>query len=296
VHRAVALAMSQVTVIRTIPELQQASRAHRLGGRRVALVPTMGALHAGHGRLLQNARAHGDWVVCSIFVNQMQFGAGEDFNKYPRTFDADLDVCRQAGCQAVFAPSAEDMYPRGFATTITPGPLGAILEGAYRPGHFDGVMTVVCKLLQAALPDAALFGEKDYQQLCVLRQLVQDLNMPIEVVPMAIVREADGLAMSSRNRYLSIADRQRALIVVAAVRAGQRAFAAGERDPRRIEAAARAVLASDAAAEPDYIEVRDAATLGEVSTLSQAARLLMTVRVGGVRLLDNGALDGTVIP
>jgi pantoate--beta-alanine ligase len=288
--------MSQPIVIRTIAELQHASRAHRLAGRRVALVPTMGALHAGHGRLLQGAHAHADWVVCSIFVNPMQFGPGEDFNKYPRTLDSDLEVCRQAGCQAVFAPSGAEMYPSGFATTITPGPIGAMLEGAHRPGHFDGVMTVVCKLLQAALPEAALFGEKDYQQLCVLRQLVHDLNMPISVVPMAIVREPDGLAMSSRNRYLSEADRQRAVVVVRAVRAGQRAYADGERDARRIEAAARAVLATEALAQPDYVEVRDAATLAEVSTLIQPARLLMTVRVGGVRLLDNGALDGTVIP
>jgi pantoate--beta-alanine ligase len=259
-----------------------------LGGP-VGLVPTMGALHAGHRSLIRRAvgdgAAAGGQAVVSIFVNPLQFGAGEDLDRYPRTLDADLAMCREEGVAAVFAPDRATMYPGGApATGIDPGPLGAILEGRSRPGHFAGVLTVVAKLFHLVRPDAAYFGEKDYQQLTLIRAMVRDLDFGIDVVGGPTVREPDGLALSSRNAYLSTVDRRRALALSRALFAGGRA---GGHGPRAVLDRAAAALAAgpDAPVETDYLELC-APDLGPVPRRG-AARLLVAARVGTTRLIDN---------
>lgn len=250
---------------------------------RTAVVMTMGALHAGHAALFAAARAAADTVFATIFVNPLQFGPSEDLDRYPRTLNADLDRAEAAGVDAVFAPSAAEMYPAGRpVVTIDPGPLGAELEGAVRPGHFAGVLTVVAKLLQLVQPDAAYFGEKDYQQLVLIRQMVADLDFRSSIVGVPTIRESDGLALSSRNRYLNAEDRTRALTLSAALAAG-----AHQRDVGAVLVAARDVLAA-AGVVPDYLEVRNP-DLGPAPAVGPA-RLLAAVRVGTTRLIDNVAL------
>jgi pantoate--beta-alanine ligase len=275
------------TIVRTAAALQQNTRSQHQQGKRVALVPTMGALHHGHGELLRVAKQHADHVVCSIFVNPAQFGPNEDLSRYPRTWDSDVELCARMGCDTVYAPTPEEVYRSGHATKILAGPIGAELEGAHRPGHFDGVLLVVMKLFQSALPDVALFGEKDFQQLSVIQQMVRDLDVPVTIVPVPIVRETDGLAMSSRNRYLNEDERARALRLSRALQAAHALFAKGTSDSEALVQAALRVLHEDPHAVIDYVEVRDAATLTPVSTIHAPARMLMTVRIGPVRLLDN---------
>jgi pantoate--beta-alanine ligase len=268
-------------------EVAEVTRALRHTGRRVMLVPTMGALHDGHLQLVRTAkRVQGAVVVVSIFVNPLQFGAGEDLDKYPRTLEDDLAALREAGVEIAFTPTADDMYPDGMRTSVQPGPLGAELEGASRPTHFAGVLTVVLKLLQIVHPDRAFFGEKDYQQLVLIRQMVADLNVDVQIAGVPTVREPDGLAMSSRNRYLSAADREQAGALSAALLAGMYAASGGAE--ATIDAA-RAVLDEVPAVEVDYLELRGIG-LGDAPR-SGPARLLLAAKLGNTRLLDNIAVD-----
>ncbi|MBS9533183.1 pantoate--beta-alanine ligase [Mycobacterium sp. M1] len=267
-------------------EVARVSRALRGIGRRVVLVPTMGALHDGHLALVRAARqVPGAVVVVSIFVNPLQFGAGEDLDAYPRTLDDDLALLRDAGVEVVFTPTAAAMYPDGPRTAVHAGPLGDELEGAARPGHFDGVLTVVCKLLSIVRPDRALFGEKDYQQLVLIRQMVDDLNLDVQVVGVPTVRETDGLAMSSRNRYLDPAQREAATALSAALAAGEHAAPAGA---QAVLDAATATLAATPAVDVDYLQVRGTG-LGP-APVNGRGRLLIAARVGTTRLLDNAAI------
>lgn len=263
------------------------TRALRASGRRVTLVPTMGALHEGHLTLIRAAkRVPGAIVVVSIFVNPLQFGAGEDLDAYPRTLDEDLAALRGEGVEIAFTPTGSDMYPNGPRTSVQPGPAGGELEGASRPGHFAGVLTVVLKLLQIVRPDRAFFGEKDYQQLALIRQMATDLNLDTQIVGVPIVRESDGLAMSSRNRYLDADEREQAGALSAALLAGKYAAAGGA---AAAVDAARAVLDEVPAIEVDYLEVRDP-LLGPAPSEGQA-RLLVAARLGRTRLLDNISVD-----
>jgi pantoate--beta-alanine ligase len=263
------------------------SRALRHTGRRVMLVPTMGALHDGHMALVRAAKlVPGSVVVVSIFVNPLQFGAGEDLDAYPRTLDADLAMLREEGVEIVFAPTPAMMYPHGLRTNVQPGAVAAELEGAARPTHFAGVLTVVCKLLQIVRPDRIFFGEKDYQQLVLIRQMVADLNIDVEVVGVPTVREADGLAMSSRNRYLDAEQRELAGTLSAALTAAAHAAAGGD---EAALSAARAVLDAVPAIAVDYLQLRDP-DLGP-APVDGPARLLIAARLGTTRLLDNIALE-----
>lgn len=269
------------TIARTRAELDAAR-----GDSTVSFVPTMGALHDGHLQLLKHARPLGETLVASIFVNPTQFAPGEDFEAYPRTFGTDLERCAEAGVDVVFAPTVQTMYPTGLGDTVTvdPGPLGAVLEGAVRPTHFRGVLTVVAKLFGLVRPDVAVFGEKDYQQLTLIRHMARELALGVEIAGCPTVRESDGLAMSSRNRYLSAEERQRAAYLSAALRAG---VAAGPEGPDAVLAEARAVLDS-AGITPDYLVLTDP-DLGEAKP-GAVARLLVAAKVGTPRLLDNTAL------
>ncbi|MEN3362662.1 MAG: pantoate--beta-alanine ligase, partial [Mycobacteriales bacterium] len=251
-------------------------------GRTVVLVPTMGALHEGHRALLREAHRHGDAVVVSIFVNPLQFGPAEDLARYPRTFAADLRVCAEEGASLVFAPTPDVMYGAGAQITVHPGPIGEELEGASRPGHFSGVLTVVAKLFGLFRPDVAVFGEKDYQQLTLIRRMVSDLDLGVRVVGAPTVREPDGLALSSRNRYLSTMERPVAARLSAALRAGAAAGAAG---PDAVLAAGAAVLDAEPGIRLDYLTLR-APDLAP-PPVSGPARLLVAARVGSTRLIDN---------
>jgi pantoate--beta-alanine ligase len=270
-------------------ELAEVLASRRADGPSVALVPTMGALHAGHAALLDEARRRvgpGGAVVVSVFVNPLQFGPGEDLDRYPRTFDADLEVCAGHGADVVFAPSVEEVYPSGDpAVTVDPGPLGTVLEGASRPGHFRGVLTVVAKLFGLVGPDVAVFGQKDYQQLVLVRQMVADLCLGVEVVGAETLREPDGLALSSRNAYLDAGQRRAALVLSRALRAGA---AAGADGPEAVLAAARGVLSAEAEAVPDYLELTSPAL--DPAPAEGEARLLVAARVGSTRLIDNVAV------
>ncbi|PVY28978.1 pantoate--beta-alanine ligase [Williamsia muralis] len=280
----------QLTVHRDPALLNKVSRALRSTGKRVVLVPTMGALHAGHLELVRAAKRKGDAVViASIFVNPLQFSAGEDLDAYPRTFDEDCDLLRAAGVELVFAPKVSDMYPTGPRTTVHPGPLGGELEGASRPTHFAGMLTVVLKLLNIAAPMEAYFGEKDYQQLVLIRQMVTDLNLDVQIVGVPTVREADGLAMSSRNRYLDPAQRELATTLSAALIAGAYAAAGGE---QAILDAARGVFDLHPDVSVDYLELRGP-NLEEPPARGDG-RLLVAARIGSTRLIDNvGVAIGT---
>ncbi|NEW53134.1 pantoate--beta-alanine ligase [Nocardia cyriacigeorgica] len=258
------------------------AKALRGVGRTVGLVPTMGALHEGHLELVRRAKRTNTVVIVSIFVNPLQFGAGEDLDKYPRTLDADVELLRAEGVDLVFAPSVADMYPEGPRTTVHPGPLGVELEGGTRPTHFAGMLTVVAKLLQITRPSEAFFGEKDYQQLTLIRQMVRDLNFDVSIVAVPTVREADGLALSSRNRYLDAGQREAATALSAALIAGARAGGLGADGVLR---AARAVLEAASGLEIDYLELRSSNL--DAAPASGNARLLIAAKVGATRLIDN---------
>lgn len=273
-------------VAETRESLAAALGRTRAKGGRVALVPTMGALHAGHSALIREAAQRvgpQDAVVVSIFVNPLQFGPNEDLARYPRTFDADLDVCSTEGVDMVFAPSVEEVYPGGEPqVTVDPGPLAGILEGRIRPTHFRGVLTVVAKLLGLVRPDVAVFGQKDYQQLVLIRRMVADLCIGVDVVGADTVREVDGLALSSRNRYLDAEQRVRALTLSRALAAGAEAASDG---PGHALAAARAVLRQAHGVDLDYLELTSP-ELGEPPERGEA-RMLIAARVGTTRLIDN---------
>lgn len=279
-----------VTVHEDPAELGRVTRSLRRTGRRVVLVPTMGALHAGHRELLRTARRTPNAVtVVSIFVNPLQFGAGEDLDRYPRQLETDIEACRTEGVELVLAPSADAMYPRGAGTTVNAGALGDELEGASRPGHFTGVLTVVAKLFGIVAPDRALFGEKDYQQLVLIHRMARDLFLDVAVVGVPTVRESDGLALSSRNAYLDAEQRRAAVVLSAALVAGSHA---GPRGRQAVLAAAGDVLAAELAVTVDYLTLRGT-DLGPAPESGQA-RLLVAASVGTTRLIDNvGVTIGT---
>ncbi|GAA4228088.1 pantoate--beta-alanine ligase [Streptosporangium album] len=270
-------------------ELAEARRALGIGGgsspakAALALVPTMGALHEGHRSLMRLAREKAEHVAVSVFVNPLQFGPNEDFSRYPRTFDADLEVCAAEGVSMVFAPAAEDMYLPDRQVGVSAGKMGTAVEGAFRPGHLDGVLTVVIKLFNLVQPDVAVFGQKDAQQLAMIRRMVTDLDLPISVVGAPTVREADGLALSSRNRYLSPEDREAAPALSRALSAG-----AAQRTPEEIRRAAHAVLAAEPAVAVDYLVLVDPSTFAEVGEDHRGeAVLAVAAKVGSTRLIDN---------
>ncbi|HEY8021757.1 MAG TPA: pantoate--beta-alanine ligase [Thermoanaerobaculia bacterium] len=256
-------------------------------GERVGLVPTMGALHAGHLSLVGVARERADRVVVSVFVNPAQFGPGEDFARYPRSPERDAGLLAGAGCDLLFLPAVETIYPPGHATAVVPGGPADGLEGASRPGHFTGVATVVCALFNLVRPDLAVFGEKDAQQVAVVRRMVEDLHLGVEIVPAPTIREADGLALSSRNAYLSPAERRAAPVLHRALEAARQAVAAGERRAGEVRAIVRRVVDSEPLARLDYAEVVDARTFQPVEALAGRVVLPLAVRIGGTRLIDN---------
>jgi pantoate--beta-alanine ligase len=263
------------------------ARSLRSQGKVVALVPTMGALHAGHLSLVERARDEGDALVVSIFVNPTQFGPGEDYERYPRNLDRDLELLAPFSPEAVFAPSPTEMYPPGFGTTVEPGTGAAPLEGASRPTHFRGVATVVLKLLNIIHPHAAYFGQKDFQQVMVLRRMVQDLNVDTRIKVCPIVREADGLAISSRNAYLSAEDRQAAPGLYRSLRRAQELFHSGETRPVAMLDAMRSVIASEPAAKLEYVSVVNPPSMEPAEKAIPASVALIAARVGPVRLIDN---------
>jgi pantoate--beta-alanine ligase len=273
----------QLNIHSGLDDTRRIARALRGAGRKIALVPTMGALHDGHRQLMRTARRLPNTVLAaSIFVNPLQFGPDEDFDRYPRPFEADLDVCRAEGVELVFTPERETMYPAGSQVTVHPGPLGDELEGAARPGHFAGVLTVVAKLFSIIRPDHALFGEKDYQQLALIRRMTRDLDLEVKIVGVPIVRESDGLARSSRNVYLDADERAAAVALSAALTAASRISAEGA---AAVLDTARGVLGKEPGLDVDYLEVR-ARDLGPAPA-SGEARLLVAARVGTTRLIDN---------
>ncbi len=272
-------------------EMQQAALALRAQGRRIGFVPTMGNLHEGHLSLVRLARKHADVVVVSIFVNPTQFGPREDFAAYPRTFAADCALCEAEGVDILFHPSVAEMYPPGASIAVAEKSLARTLCGAARPGHFDGVCTVVAALFNLVLPHAAVFGEKDAQQLRVIRRMVRDLHFPVEIVPGPTAREADGLARSSRNQYLTPEQRPQAACLRRALDECERLFAAGERDPRRLIAAMRALIETNPAARIDYAEIVDDETLAPLAgPITRPALAALAVWVGQPRLIDNAVL------
>ncbi len=277
-------------VVPTAAEVRAAVASARAQGRTVGFVPTMGALHEGHAALIRAARRRTGFVVVSIFVNPTQFGPQEDFARYPRTPDADRAVCGAAGADLVFAPSVGEMYPEGSATFVEVTGLQDVLEGASRPGHFRGVCTVVLKLFNIVQPDVAYFGQKDAQQARIVRQMVRDLNVPVEVQVEPTVREPDGLAMSSRNRYLSAGERAAAPRISAALREVRERAAAGEGDAARLEAALAAALAAIPGAKVDYARIVDADTLRPLARLDRPALATVAVFLGNTRLIDNVTL------
>ncbi|MGK4007313.1 pantoate--beta-alanine ligase [Sorangium sp. So ce1036] len=279
-------------------ELRRSCERARQAGRRVGLVPTMGALHAGHLALIAEARRRADFVAVSVFVNPTQFGAGEDLARYPRTLDRDLAACREAGASGVFAPEAAAMYPPGEETRVRVGATAAPLCGAHRPAHFEGVATVVTKLFALAGPCVAVFGRKDYQQLQVIRRLAADLFLPVEVVGATTVREPDGLAMSSRNAYLSPEQRSAARAIPLALTEACRAFARGERRAAALLGPARARLAA-VASSIDYVDLADPGSLAiwsDEAEIGGRALLAVAIRLGAARLIDNVVLGEDAPP
>jgi pantoate--beta-alanine ligase len=269
-------------------ELRRALDAARRKGRSIALVPTMGSLHEGHLSLVHRAANEADLVVVSIFVNPTQFGPGEDFDAYPRDLDRDLEQCERAGVDMVFAPGVDVMYPQGASTSVEETALSTVLCGASRPGHFRGVATVVAALLNMVAPDVAVFGQKDAQQCCVIERMVRDLAMPVRIVRAPIVREPDGLAMSSRNRYLSADQREQATCLYRALCAAEEAVAGGERRTEHLGNLMRTILEREPDVAIDYVALVDAVTLEPREDVGGDPVLVaLAVRVGSARLIDN---------
>jgi len=274
-------------IINSIIAMQALAIAPERGERRIVFVPTMGFLHEGHASLLREGRIRGEVLVLSIFVNPIQFGVNEDLDRYPRDLENDCRIANECGVDIVFIPTTNEMYPPSFQTGVTVRDLALPLCGASRAGHFDGVATVVTKLFNIVRPDVALFGCKDYQQLAVIRRMTSDLNLPIEIVGMPIVREADGLAMSSRNAYLSSDQRQSALCLIRAIKQARELFAAGERSVAILLHEARTVIEQEPAATIDYIEIRDGELLHELEVADSGTLLAVAVKIGQTRLIDN---------
>ena len=281
-------------LVNSVEDLRLKVAKVRERGQSVGLVPTMGALHSGHMRLIEQCRTLCDAVVVSIFVNPTQFGPHEDFERYPRPLEEDMLLCRAAGAELVFSPSVTAVYPKGASSTYVEVPgLSDILEGRSRPGHFRGVATVVLKLFEMVRPDLAIFGRKDYQQQLIIRRMVEDLHVPVKIITEPTVREPDGLALSSRNRYLSLAERNAALVLYQALEKGKGAVAAGERDPNRVRQILQQTIESDVSVRLDYAEVVDADTLEPLDDLEppRQAVALLAAWVGSTRLIDNSLLN-----
>jgi pantoate--beta-alanine ligase len=276
--------------VKTIRELRAALLPWRESGATVGLVPTMGALHKGHLSLIAAAKAAATRVVASIFVNPLQFGPHEDLGKYPRALDVDREMLQSAGCDLLYVPATTEVYPEGYATKIDPGPLGTILEGAFRPGHFNGVATVVVKLLMQAMPDYAFFGEKDYQQLLIIRRVVRDFNIPVHIIAAPLVRDGDQLALSSRNAYLTPEQRKQAALLPAILNETAARIGKGESIDVALKEGRDKLTASGF--KCDYLELRDAGTLAPAHDIALPARLLAAVRLGSVRLIDNMPVGG----
>ena len=274
-------------VFSTIAEMRNASRAARREGKRLGFVPTMGALHEGHLSLVRAARSASDVVAASIFVNPTQFGPNEDLAKYPRSFERDCELLEREGVEFVFAPSVEEMYPAGAVTWVIVEELSGKLDGRSRPGHFRGVTTVVSKLFHIVEPERAFFGQKDAAQVAIIRRMVRDLKLPVEIVVCPIVREPDGLAMSSRNAYLSADERKRALVLHRSLLRVQEMVGSGERDGARLIAAGKEELAREAGVRLDYFEIVDPDELDPVQRISGRALVAVAAYVGTTRLIDN---------
>lgn len=274
-------------IIERAAELSAYLEARRAAGDVVGLVPTMGALHDGHASLVERAAAECDTVAVSIFVNPRQFAPGEDLTTYPSDLEADLVVAEKAGASVVFAPAVVEVFPNASRTTVHVAEVGDVLEGASRPGHFDGVATVVTKLLAVAGPSRAYFGEKDFQQLVVVRRLVADLSLPAEIVACPTVRGFDGVALSSRNRYLATPEREAVAVLYRALRAGVASIIAGERETGEVVDLVVAIVEAEPLVTIDYAVVVDPHTLAPAEVLSGELRLLVAARVGGTRLIDN---------
>jgi pantoate--beta-alanine ligase len=279
-----------VRAVATSAELAASTAAARRAGQRVGFQATMGALHAGHRANFAHARRENDFLVASIFVNPLQFGPAEDFAAYPRDLDADLEVCAAEGVDLVFAPAERELWPRQPGVRLCVGELAERLEGAYRPGHFDGVATVVAKLLNLVGPCRAYFGEKDAQQLAVIRRMVADLGFPHELVACPTVREPDGLATSSRNVYLSPAERRAAPVLYRALEAGRAAWRAGERDPAAVERAAVKLVETEPSVELQYLALVDADRFAPVAAAEAGQVLAVAAKLGSTRLIDNVVL------
>jgi pantoate--beta-alanine ligase len=277
-------------IFETVVTVRQYLAAERAAGRRIGLVPTMGYLHDGHLSLVRAARQDNDVVVMSIFVNPKQFGPQEDFTAYPRDLAHDLRLAQEAGVDAVFSPPVTEMYPPDFNTAVIVNELTEPLCGASRPGHFQGVTTVVAKLFNIVGPHRAYFGQKDYQQALVIQKMVHDLLMPLEVVVCPTVREADGVAMSSRNAYLNSSERQAAQVLCRALRLAAERLAQGERQGQRLTAQLRQCIAAEPQARLDYVAICDPQTLQEVETLSGTVLVVLAVYIGKTRLIDNALL------
>lgn len=282
--------LSTPLVVNTGADLRHAIASYRHQGQRIGFVPTMGALHEGHASLIRVAARDNECVVVSIFVNPTQFGPNEDFQCYPRTLETDLKSCAQAGAQLVFVPSVEEIYPAGPQTFVEVKELQELWDGISRPGHFRGVATVVAKLFNMVQPDVAYFGQKDAQQARIIQQMVQDLAFPITIRVCPIIREPDGLALSSRNRYLSHEDRQKATVLNHAIQRAQEMFTAGERDASKIRDGMAEVIRAVPGAALEYADLVDAQTLQRVDTVTVGNQVLIAVRIGGTRLIDNAFL------
>jgi pantoate--beta-alanine ligase len=277
--------------ISNITEMQTRCLSARAAGQTIAFVPTMGFLHEGHLSLLREGRKRGDLLVLSIFVNPAQFGPGEDLDRYPRDFERDEHLASECGVDLIFYPDAKAIYPDGYATYVTvEGPLTTTLEGACRPTHFRGVTTVVAKLFTIVQPHVALFGRKDFQQLVVIRRMTIDLNLPVDIVGMPVIRETDGLAMSSRNIYLSAEERRQALALVDSLRKSAAAALNGEQDAAKVLESARQRLMAEPDLQIDYVKICHALTFEEVDTIDHESVMLLAVSVGKTRLIDNGFL------
>jgi pantoate--beta-alanine ligase len=279
-----------MNIITSSNEMQQIALSTRAAGKRISFVPTMGFLHEGHASLLREGRKRGDLLVLSIFVNPAQFGPGEDFERYPRDMERDSRIAEEAGVDVIFTCNPEEMYPKGYQTWVNVDELTLPLCGANRPGHFRGVTTVVCKLFNIVMPHVALFGKKDFQQLAVIRRMAIDLNIPVEIVGMPIIREPDGLAMSSRNKYLSADERGSALCLSRAISEARSYYRSGVKDVNELLAKTVGKITEESAARIEYVEFREAGTLEESSMAGDKTLLVLAIKIGQTRLIDNGLL------
>jgi pantoate--beta-alanine ligase len=279
-----------MNTIQSVSDMQQWACATREAGKKIAFVPTMGFLHEGHLALMREGKRRGDYLVVSIFVNPTQFGVGEDYEKYPRDLEGDTEKVSSAGGDIIFAPSGKEMYPSGYQTFVAVEKVTQNLCGASRPTHFQGVTTVVAKLFNIVKPHVAIFGEKDYQQLVTIRQMTRDLNFDIEIIGMPTIREEDGLAMSSRNKYLSSEERKQALCLVSALNQVEKLFQGGEKNSKKLIAHAAEIIRVQSVAAIDYVKVCHPETIEDLEWIDDRALMALAVKIGKTRLIDNRVL------